>query len=206
MIEMAGTIKLEGKTKFSMKKMLTGGSLHESVYTGSGLLTLAPTMLGDIATLQLDGTSAWNIGKDAFLAATTQVQKEAKAQGLGKAMFSGEDLFVYRVNGNGLMWVSSFGAITRREVSETCSWALFVHANDVSQIPAGQQHIVDNGHLVAWNCDYKIEKAGGGLFTSMKTGEGAVCRFTGPGTVYIQTRNLEEFSAAICEAAGVSTS
>jgi len=53
---------------------------------------------------------------------------------------------------------------------------------------------VDNGHLVAWSCDYKIEKAGGGGgFNSMKTGEGLVCRFTGPGSVYCQTRNLEEF-------------
>lgn len=65
---------------------------------------------------------------------------------------------------------------------------------------------MDNGHLVAWNCDYKIEKAGGGLFTSMKTGEGAVCRFSGPGTVFIQTRNFEDFSAAVCAEAGVSSS
>jgi len=75
-----------------------------------------------------------------------------------------------------------------------------------AQIAAGQTHIVDNGHLVAWNCDYKIEKAGGGMFTSLKTGEGAVCRFTGPGTVYIQTRNLEDFAQVIVETAGVSSS
>ena len=73
------------------------------------------------------------------------------------------------------------------------------------QIAAGQTHIVDNGHLVAWNCDYKIEKAGGGMFTSMKTGEGAVCRFVGPGTVYIQTRNLEDFAQVIVQTAGVSS-
>jgi len=119
MIEMAGTVVLQGKTKFSMKKMFTGGSMHESVYTGSGALTLAPVLLGDIATLKLDGSSTWRIGKDAFLAATPDVHKEAKSQGIGKAMFSGEDLFVYNVSGQGLMWVSSFGAITRREVSCT---------------------------------------------------------------------------------------
>lgn len=185
MIEMAGTIVLEGKTKFSMKKMLTGGSMHESIYSGSGQLTLAPILLGDIATLQIDGSAPWKVGKDAFLAATTNVHKEAKSQGIGKALFSGEDLFVYNISGQGLLWVTSFGAITRRE------------------IPAGQTHIVDNGHLVAWNCNYSIEKAGGGLFTSIKTGEGAVCRFQGPGTVYIQTRNLDDFAQRVCEAAGV---
>ncbi len=31
--------------------------------------------------------------------------------------------------------------------------------------------------------------AGGGMFGASHTGEGAVCRFKGPGTVYIQTRN-----------------
>jgi uncharacterized protein (AIM24 family) len=61
---------------------------------------------------------------------------------------------------------------------------------------------VDNGHLVAWNTEYRIEKAGGGAMTSMKTGEGMVCRFTGPGTVYIQTRNLGEFASWVREVAG----
>ena len=64
------------------------------------------------------------------------------------------------------------------------------------------QIIVDNGHLVAWSCDYKIEKAGGGAMASLKTGEGLVCRFTGPGTVYVQTRNMDEFEAFIKGIAG----
>ena len=62
-------------------------------------------------------------------------------------------------------------------------WVAYRIDANTHQIPAGQTHIVDNGHLVAWNCDYKIEKAGGGMFSSMKTGEGAVCRFIGPGCV-----------------------
>ena len=50
----------------------------------------------------------------------------------------------------------------------------------------GEQWIVDNGHLVAWNCPYSIERTGGGLISGMHAGEGLVCRFTGPGTVFIQ--------------------
>jgi uncharacterized protein (AIM24 family) len=44
---------------------------------------------------------------------------------------------------------------------------------------------------VAWSASYNIERiaAAGGLFSAAHTGEGAVCRFRGPGTVYIQTRN-----------------
>lgn len=43
------------------------------------------------------------------------------------------------------------------------------------------------------------------MFTSLKTGEGLVCRFTGPGTVYIQTRNVEDFAQIIVQTAGVSS-
>lgn len=42
------------------------------------------------------------------------------------------------------------------------------------QLQEGEQHIVDNGHLVAWNCDYKIEKAASGSWSSVKSGEGLV--------------------------------
>ncbi|KAJ6447317.1 urease [Purpureocillium lavendulum] len=156
MIHMSSTVQLTGKVKFSMKKLFTGGDMAESTYAGPGHLALGPTLLGDIITLQLDGQQSWTIGKDAFLACTADVSKEAKAQGLSKALFSGEDLFVYRVGGQGIMWLTSFGAVDRLDLQH------------------GEQHIVDNGHLVAWSCDYKIEKAGGGTMSSLKTGEGLV--------------------------------
>ncbi|KXT10007.1 hypothetical protein AC579_1240 [Pseudocercospora musae] len=170
MIHMASTVQLSGKVKFSMKKLFTGGEMNESTYTGHGRVALAPTLFGDVITLHVDSSKQWNIGKDVFLACTQEVTKETKSQGVGKAMFSGEDLFIFRVGGQGLLWLTSFGAVDRLDLQ------------------AGEQHIVDNGHLVAWSCDYKIEKAGGGSMSSVKTGEGMVCRFTGPGVVYIQVR------------------
>jgi len=48
------------------------------------------------------------------------------------------------------------------------------------QIPAGEKYIIDNGHLVAWNCDYVIERvASGGIVSGLAAGEGLVCKFTG---------------------------
>jgi uncharacterized protein (AIM24 family) len=117
MIHMSGTIELSGKVKFSMKKMLTGGEMAESTYGGSGWLALGPTLFGDIITLHVDGQHQWVIGKDSFLACTSEVTKEPKAQGLSKSLFSGEDLFVYNVRGQGLMWLTSFGAVDRLDVS-----------------------------------------------------------------------------------------
>ncbi|KAI7530393.1 hypothetical protein KC331_g14693, partial [Hortaea werneckii] len=178
MIHMSPTVKLEGAIKFSMRKMFTGGQMSQASFTGPGTVALAPTLMGDIVALQIanDG-KVWNVGKDAFLACTGEVDKETKSQGFSKAMFSGEDLFIYKMMGQGLVWLTSYGAV------------------DVIHLQEGEQHIVDNGHLVAWNCDYKIEKAASGSWSSVKSGEGLVCRFTGPGTIYMQTRNLDDFAS-----------
>lgn len=107
-----------------------------STYTGPGELLFAPPFLGDITTLRLTGSEQWNVGKDAFMAATQGVVKDMKNQGFSKAMFSGEGLFVYKISGTGIMWITSFGAIIRKDVSRTfkptvsghhtnlgCSWS-----------------------------------------------------------------------------------
>ncbi|KAI0630089.1 tryptophan RNA-binding attenuator protein-like domain-containing protein [Trametes polyzona] len=174
MVAMDATVKIKGKFKFSVKKMFTGGEMSESIFTGPGEVLLAPETWGDIVPIQLDGQTEWKVGKDAFLACTMGITRAAKSQGFGKALFSGEGLFVQKVSGAGIMWVQSLGAIFSRTLQP------------------GEQWIVDNGHLVAWTAQYKVERIdAGGLFSASHTDEGLVCRFTGPGVVYIQTRNPE---------------
>ncbi|KAL2441501.1 hypothetical protein ABEF95_015187 [Exophiala dermatitidis] len=180
MIAMSPSITLKGAVKFSMKKLLIGGEMTHSTFTGPGELLLAPNSLGDISILRLDGNETWSVGRDAFLACTQGVVKEYKNQGIGKAMFSGEGLFVYKMSGRGILWMSTFGAILKKELVE------------------GEKYIVDNGHLVAWNCKYVLERvASGGIISGAASGEGLVCKFSGPGTVYLQTRNANAFSAFI---------
>ena len=114
---MSPTITLKGTIKLSVKKMLIGGEMSHSTFTGPGELLLAPSAIGDLSLLRLAGKDEWNVGKDAFVACTQGVVKEYKNQGFGKAMFSGEGLFVYRISGAGIMWFNSFGAIIRKDVS-----------------------------------------------------------------------------------------
>ena len=85
------------------------------------------------------------------------------------------------VHGRGTVFLSSYGAI---------------HAINLE---AGEEVIVDNGHLVAWPdyMNYKIEKASSGWFSSIASGECLVCRFRGPGVVLIQTRNPSSFASWI---------
>jgi len=178
MIAMSPSVTLKGAIKFSMKKLLIGGEMAHSTFTGPGELLLAPATLGDLSILRVPGNETWSVGRDAFLACTQGVIKEYKSQSISKAMFSGEGLFVYKMSGTGLIFLSSFGAILKKELIE------------------GEKYIIDNGHLVAWNCKYVLERvASGGIISGLSSGEGLVCKFSGPGVVYMQTRNATAFSA-----------
>jgi uncharacterized protein (AIM24 family) len=117
MIAMSPTMTLKGNFKFSLKKSLIGGDMTKSHYTGPGELLLAPPCIGDITIVKMSGKDTWSVGKDAFLACTQGVITEYKSQGIGKAMFSGEGLFVYKISGMGVLWISSFGAIIKKDVS-----------------------------------------------------------------------------------------
>ncbi|KAJ5114984.1 hypothetical protein NUU61_000743 [Penicillium alfredii] len=177
MIAMSPTMTLKGSISFGWKKLIAGGEMTMSHYTGPGELLLAPSVLGDIITLRLNGNDHWKIGRDAFLASTTGVKHKYQAQSLTKGVFSGEGLFIYKITGNGLLWMQSFGAIIKKDLQD------------------GESYFVDNGHLVAWNCRYTIERvASGGILSSLSSGEGLACKFEGPGTVYLQTRNLNAFA------------
>jgi uncharacterized protein (TIGR00266 family) len=162
MIAMSPTITLKGSVKFSLKRMVAGGEMTKSNYTGPGELLLAPASIGDITIIKLGGNETWSVGKDAFLACTQGIVTEYKSQGLGKAFFSGEGLFVYKISGQGILWCTSFGAIIRKDLAE------------------GEKYYIDNGHLVAWNCKYVLERvASGGIISNVAGGEGLVCKFTG---------------------------
>ena len=115
---MSTTVTVKGSVKFSVKKLIAGGEMAHSAYTGPGEILFAPQSLGDITTLRLTGKEGapWFIGKDAYLASTQGVIREYKNQGLGKGMFSGEGFFICKMSGTGLLWISSFGAIIRKDV------------------------------------------------------------------------------------------
>ncbi|KAK1997877.1 DUF124-domain-containing protein [Colletotrichum falcatum] len=178
MVAMSHSVTLRGQIKFSMKKLVAGAEMASSTFVGPGELLLAPPMLGDVTSLRLTGKETWSVGHDAYLASTQGVVKDYKRQGLSKAIFSGEGLYVYKISGTGLLWLTSFGAIIRKDLMD------------------GEKYVVDNGHLVAWNVKYIMERvASGGIISGLSSGEGLVCKFTGPGTIFMQTRNAKHFSA-----------
>lgn len=179
MVTMDDTIDVDGKVEGGIMKglgrMLAGEKFFFQTLKasrGSGVVTLAPTYIGGIIPIELKGQS-YVIQKDGFLAGTQDVEVDTKMQNLSKGLFSGEGFFVLKVSGSGTVFVNSYGAI---------------HTMD---IPDGKQLVIDNQHLVAWpeTMHYTIEKASSGWISSLTSGEGLVCKFKGPGRVYIQTRN-----------------
>jgi len=182
LVAMDPSVQIKGKVNFSFKKMITGGELAFAHFYGPGEVIVSPEVWGDVASIHLDGSVAWFFGKHAHLASTPGITLNTKAQSLGKTLFSGHGLFTGQAIGQGTLFVQAIGAIISRELGP------------------GEQWVVNNDHLVAWNCQYNVEKIqAGGIISSIKTDEGAVCRFTGPGMVYIQTRSAEHFINWISE-------
>ena len=148
---------------------------------GAGEVLLAPTVPGDIVLLELNGLTEYLVQKDGFLGGGEGIRIESRLQSLSRGLLGGEGFFLLKVSGQGQLMLNSFGAIHR-----------------ISLQP-DEEYIVDNSHLVAWaaTTSYSVEKAASGWIASLTSGEGFVCRFRGPGLVYIQSRNPGGFGAWI---------
>jgi len=171
---------VEGGLFKGITRMLAGEKFFFQYITanrGPGELLFGHATPGGIIDVELDGSYGLRVQKDGFLASTEHVEISTEVQNLTKGLFSGEGFFVLNVTGKGTVFLSSYGAI---------------HAINLE---AGEEIIIDNGHLVAWAdyMNYKIEKASSGWGNSIMSGEMLVCRFTGPGVVLIQTRNPNGF-------------
>jgi uncharacterized protein (TIGR00266 family) len=167
---------VEGGILRGLTRMLAGEKFFFQYLTasrGEGEVLLGHALPGGIIDVELDGTYGLRVQKDGFLAATEGVEVSTQMQNLFQGIFSGEGFFVLNVSGKGVVFLSSYGAI---------------HAINLA---AGEEMVVDNGHLVAWAdyMQYQITKASNGWIRSFMSGECLVCRFKGPGIVLIQTRN-----------------
>jgi len=159
-------------------KILGRQSFWVNDYTASrdsGEVAFVSAPVGDIETLEVKPNQGYVIQKSAYIASTENVDLDVKWEGFTKGLF-GQGLFMIKVRGEGTIFINTFGAI------------------DKHTLKPGQTLIVDNFHLVAFSdtCNYKVTKFGG-LKETLLGGEGLVTKITGPGDVYIQTKNLREF-------------
>jgi uncharacterized protein (TIGR00266 family) len=180
MVTMSDTIRIETKGGGGL-----GSILRRSVLGGESLfmndmvatqpdsrLTLAPALPGDIVGVEIPGGRDLLVQSGSYMASTADVMVDTQF-GAGKTFFSGEGLFLLKLTGPGMTLLSSYGAIVPIELA------------------AGESHIVDSGHIVAFDSGmgYEVKKAGDSWKTTLLGGEGLVCRITGPGRMWFQTRS-----------------
>ena len=178
MATMDAHMAMKTKIRGGLSRLVSGESIFLNEFTAQGRrgeIGIAPSTPGDLLHYALADTQIY-LQNSAFVAATMGVDVEAQWQGLAKGLFSGGGLFLIRCSGRGDLWFNSYGAMVEIDVADG--------------------YVVDTRHIVAFTegLEYKISKVGGykSLFFS---GEGFVCRFSGQGKVWVQTRGAEAFAA-----------
>lgn len=158
------------------RSLLSGESFFVSTFTAppsGGWVDVAGTLPGDIAVLQIQPDRPYYVTRGGWLASSYGVQTSTQFGG-AKTFFGGEGAFGLQAAGQGEVLVACYGAI------------------DVIDLRPGEQVVIDTGHVVAYdlNMQFTMRRAVQGKWIqSMKSGEGMVFEFSGPGRVLLQTRN-----------------
>jgi uncharacterized protein (TIGR00266 family) len=162
------------------RKVLGGESFFITTYTapaGGGWVDVAPYLFGDMLTLPVPAGHALILSRSGWVASGPGVDIDAKWGGF-KNLFGGEGGFVVRASGTGEVVLGCLGAL------------------DLFELGAGERLVLDSNHMVAYDetVTYNLRRAvEGASIQSLKSGEGLVFEFTGPGRVYGQTRSPQSF-------------
>ncbi|MDO4451960.1 MAG: TIGR00266 family protein [Lachnospiraceae bacterium] len=166
-------------------RMFSGESMFQNTYTsqgGNGTIAFASSFPGSIKAFEISPGNEMIFQKSAFLAAEAGVQLSVHFQKkLGSGLFGGEGFILQRVSGQGTMFAEFDGHVIEYELQ------------------AGQQIVVDTGHLAAMtpSCQMDIQTirgvknivfGGEGLFNTI---------ITGPGRVWLQTMPASNVAGAL---------
>jgi uncharacterized protein (TIGR00266 family) len=188
MVGHSATVSMETGTSrdgllSSAKSLLGGESAFANEFTAegaTGTVTLAPPTPGDVMSHDLDGATLYTTD-GAFLAATVGVDIDSELGGI-KSMLGEASLTPLALKGTGTVFVEAYGGLERLDLD------------------AGESYVLDNEHLVAWDdrIDYSVERVGD-LKSTLLSGEGLVFEFTGPGTAWYQTRDMDSLVSILAD-------
>jgi uncharacterized protein (TIGR00266 family) len=133
---------------------------------------VAANLPGDIWVADVVPGRALVVTRGSWLANAVGVDLDTKWGG-ATTFRGGEGAFVMHATGQGPVVLAAYGAM------------------DVHDLQEGQGFTVDSGHLVAYDDTISVQtrKATSGIMATMKSGEGLVMDFQGPGRVVTQSRN-----------------
>jgi len=164
-----------GVLKGLKRSVLGGESLFITTYTAppsGGWVDVAHHLAGDIVVAGVTPDEAMSVTRGSWLASSAGVELDTKWGGF-KNLFGGEGGFLVHAYGSGTIVLACYGAL------------------DTIQLGDGESVTIDSGHVVAFSprVTSQLRKVTGGVIQTLKSGEGLVFDFTGPGWVMTQTRN-----------------
>jgi uncharacterized protein (TIGR00266 family) len=178
-------------TSFRVLVETAGGSrgkTRRAVFTApaeGGWVDVAPALPGDVHTLQLDGMVGWCVARGSWLAATASVRAEAQWAGF-RGLFGTDAGFLEHVAGDGALVLACCGAL------------------DVVSLDARELVTVDPSYLLAYTdmTQVRLRAVNPQLPQSVRTGEGLLLDFAGPGQLLVQTRSARAMAAALTGGGG----
>jgi uncharacterized protein (TIGR00266 family) len=169
--------EMRGGLMGALKRGVAGGeSLFVTTFTGhetaNTWVDFAANLPGDIWFTDVTPEMPLVVTRGSWLANAAGVEIDTKWGGM-KMFGGGEGAFVLHATGQGTIILAAYGAL------------------DVHELQQGQGFTVDSGHLVAYDASIQVQvrKATAGLVQALKSGEGLVLDFQGPGRVVTQSRS-----------------
>ena len=166
---------MQGGLMKSLKRSVLGGeSLYITTYTApaaGGWVDVAANLPGDVAVRTRARRQGADHVKGSWLCSESSVELDTRWGGF-KNLFGGEGGFLIHATGDGEVVFGCYGALDEFVLAE------------------GERLVLDSGHMVAFEDGVQmILRRAAGTVGSLKSGEGMVFEFTGPGSVLTQTRN-----------------
>ena len=169
----------------ALGRMFSGEKIFQNVYTaqgGDGLIAFASSFPGSIEPFEIAPGREIIFQKSAFLAGESTVELSVHFnKKLGAGLFGGEGFILQKVSGTGVAFAEFDGHVVKYELQ------------------AGQEILVDTGHLAAMDASCAMDiQAVHGEKNVLFGGEGLfLTRLTGPGRVWLQTMPLSNVAAVL---------
>ena len=166
-------------------RMFSGEGLFQNNYTamgGPGLFSFASSFPGSDKAFEIRPGQELVLQKSGFLAAEAGVELSIHFhKKIGSGLFGGEGFILQRLSGNGIAFAEFDGHVVEYELG------------------AGQQIVIDSGHLAAMtsSCQMDIQMVSG-VKNMLFGGEGLFNTvITGPGHVWLQTMPISNVAGAL---------
>ena len=186
---MSPNMKMETSTNVGVGKafvsMFSCESMFQNTYTAigcPGIIAFAASFPGSILALEISPGNEMVFQKSAFLAGEAGVDVSIFFnKKVGAGLFGGEGFIMQKFSGNGTVFAEIDGHVVEYELQ------------------AGQQIVVDTGHLAGMTASCSMEiRSVPGVKNMLFGGEGFFNTvITGPGRIWLQTMPISNVAAVL---------